>query len=364
MRIPPPIYWLSLAVAGGATIAIHLGQPYAQSQNVLQSGQVTPGHLAGWVANGIIGDGGNVLIASPVQGDAVCTNASGGMIDCGFPLTIGVTSGQLPFGQVAGTPQWKTPSGDCTTTTSGAFTCTKTNGVALGVAPSAGQLVVGQSANAYAPTTMSGDCTFSSTGAITCTKTNGVAFGVAPSSAQVMIAQSPTAYAPQSISGDCTVTVAGVLTCTKTSGVTFPTFGTIAAQNYVQSTWTPTLQGSSTTGAPTYTTQVGSYEQIGRQVTARFTIVTTALGSPTGNMQIGGLPLASANVANDNGSCVIASMTGVTLDASYVTLTGIVQPNTQVVALTEIGSAQTSASTAVGKFAAATTLTGYCIYHT
>jgi hypothetical protein len=45
-------------------------------------------------------------------------------------------------------------------------------------APSAGQDLVGNAGGtAYAPVTMSGDCTRSSTGAITCTKSNGTAFG-------------------------------------------------------------------------------------------------------------------------------------------------------------------------------------------
>jgi hypothetical protein len=49
--------------------------------------------------------------------------------------------------------------------------------------PSAGQDLVGNAGGtAYAPVTMSGDCTRASTGAITCTKTNGTAFAASATS--------------------------------------------------------------------------------------------------------------------------------------------------------------------------------------
>lgn len=45
-------------------------------------------------------------------------------------------------------------------------------------APSAGQILAGNAGGtAYAPVAMSGDCTITSAGAITCTKTNGTSFG-------------------------------------------------------------------------------------------------------------------------------------------------------------------------------------------
>src|SRR5215472_16262559 len=75
------------------------------------------------------------------------------------------------------------------------ITVTKTNGVALtglatatiplaianggtGIttAPTSGQMLVANSATTYAPVAMSGDCSITSGGAITCTKTGGVAY--------------------------------------------------------------------------------------------------------------------------------------------------------------------------------------------
>src|SRR5258708_3793527 len=80
--------------------------------------------------------------------------------------------------------------------------------------------------------------------------------------------------------------------------------------SYQSGTWTPTLT-SSTGGPATYTTQVGSYEKIGNQVTARFTVATSSLGGLAGTMQVGGLPFAIGGVANDNSLCQIAYMAGV-----------------------------------------------------
>lgn len=130
-------------------------------------------------------------------------------------------------------------------------------------------------------------------------------------------------------------------------------------------TWTPVLAGTSTAGAPTYAGngQVGSYEVDNRLVTARGLIITTALGGPTGNMQITGLPVTSANVTNDVAGCSFHYMAGVTLDASYVTLTGIIAANATAISLYENGSGQAGQPAPVGKFAAATTLEFACQYH-
>jgi hypothetical protein len=133
---------------------------------------------------------------------------------------------------------------------------------------------------------------------------------------------------------------------------------------YSSGTWTPTLQGSTLGGTPTYTVQSGTWEKVGRMVTARFSVAVSALGGPTGNMQISGLPFTSVNAANDNGGCTIHLMSGVTLDAGYVTLTGIVAPNTSLVALQELASAKTGQPTPVSVFAAATTLEGVVHYRT
>ena len=70
--------------------------------------------------------------------------------------------------------------------------------VLANIVPAAGQIPVGNAGGtAYAPVAMSGDCVLASTGAITCTKTNGSAFGTG---AFATIANyAPLASTPQSV---------------------------------------------------------------------------------------------------------------------------------------------------------------------
>jgi hypothetical protein len=131
--------------------------------------------------------------------------------------------------------------------------------------------------------------------------------------------------------------------------------------NYAQGTWTPTLIGS-TSGSFTLNISVGSYEKIGRFIRASFVINSTANGA-VGNVLIGGLPFTSGATSNDNGTCSIASMVGVTLTASFTQLTGEIFQSTTQVTLLEIGSGQTGQQAATAKFAAAITLAGTCLYH-
>lgn len=54
--------------------------------------------------------------------------------------------------------------------------------------------------------------------------------------------------------------------------------------------WTPVVGGSGGTSGQTYTTQLGSYFKVGGLVMAPFTIVLSAKGTITGNVEIQGLP--------------------------------------------------------------------------
>lgn len=63
---------------------------------------------------------------------------------------------------------------------------------------------------------------------------------------------------------------------------------------YEEGTWTPTINASGTAGTVTYSTQNGTYTRIGRRVFYSGTIQwTNWAGSPTGGMQIRGLPYNS-----------------------------------------------------------------------
>ena len=149
--------------------------------------------------------------------------------------------------------------------------------------PSSGQILAGNAGGtAYAPVGVSGDCTMTSTGAITCTKTNGSSFGTgatatianyattasisnvtndtqtkasivpntAPSAGQILAGNAGgTAYAPVSVSGDCIVASTGAITCTKTNGVSFGTSATMAGPSgaVVGTTDTQTLSAKTLT---------------------------------------------------------------------------------------------------------------------
>jgi hypothetical protein len=139
--------------------------------------------------------------------------------------------------------------------------------------------------------------------------------------------------------------------------------GAMLAGPYVAGSWTPTLYGSATAGAPTYTANVGSYEQIGRLVVARFNIAISALGGMAGTVRIGGLPYNSANVAGDVGGGPIGFLEGVTLDSGYSFVGLTVAPNHNFATLYESGSNKTSQEIAVANWAAGATVSGVLTYH-
>lgn len=71
----------------------------------------------------------------------------------------------------------------------------------------------------------------------------------------------------------------------------------------VAGTFTPTLVGSTTPGTITYARQSGYYTRIGDMCFIRLRIVVSGIPvTPTGNMQISGLPFTVSNeVPNPNG---------------------------------------------------------------
>lgn len=100
-------------------------------------------------------------------------------------------------------------------------------------------------------------------------------------------------------------------------------------------TFTPTITGSTVSGAGTYTTQLGAYYVIGKLVFFEVTLVWTA-HTGTGNMRISGLPYTSAN----NGISVpcTPAWSNITLAAAGNKLLASISPNTSIVSLFEIGS--------------------------
>lgn len=131
-------------------------------------------------------------------------------------------------------------------------------------------------------------------------------------------------------------------------------FGQTALSNYTEGTWTPTITTDGTTGTPAYTTHTGTYERIGRNVTARFTIVLSGwTGSPTGSVLIAGLPVA--NGGSDRGTCTFSNWS---TSASLVSLTGDVLASASVIRVL----VTTAAATANAQMTAANAGTTLSLY--
>ncbi len=66
---------------------------------------------------------------------------------------------------------------------------------------------------------------------------------------------------------------------------------------YEEGTFTPSITGSSTAGAATYTTQIGRYTRVGNIVKIELTLAGSFSSAPTGVPVIGGLPFTSSTTA-------------------------------------------------------------------
>lgn len=144
--------------------------------------------------------------------------------------------------------------------------------------------------------------------------------------------------------------------------VVFPGNVNCYPENGIAVSWTPTLLGSGTAGSFTPTTQIGSVRVTGQQVNANFTITGTLSGA-TGNLQIGGLPVAMGGSGSEAASCSIAGASGWTGGAGYTSLSAAVVGGTSTLFLLENGSGVSFRNAPVGDFTGTITLWGSCPYH-
>jgi hypothetical protein len=82
-------------------------------------------------------------------------------------------------------------------------------------------------------------------------------------------------------------------------GITFPSAQSASTDantldDYEEGTFTPTIEGTSTAGTATYSTQVGRYTKIGRLVSISIRVAYSA-GNGTGNLRIAGLPFVTGS---------------------------------------------------------------------
>lgn len=127
-------------------------------------------------------------------------------------------------------------------------------------------------------------------------------------------------------------------------GIDFDPAGSGAAANllddYEEGTFTPTVYGSSTAGTPTYTTQDGSYEKIGRMVTFRIVLAISAKGSIAGSIRLTGLPFTAA--LGIESAAVVGNVGGASITAGE-SITGQVKESTTDIRL-KVFDATTGAS--------------------
>lgn len=200
--------------------------------------------------------------------------------------------------------------------------------------------------------------------------TNGGALGT-PSSG---IATNLTGTASGLTAGNVTAIVVGTTTVSSgnsgrvhyTNSTTLGEYAVSGSGSTVplatETTWTPTITTDGTVGTPAYTRQVGSYEQIGRQITARFVILLSGwTGSPTGNVSIGGLPVTSTSTTNDRGGCYIFNYGVAGLAALTYGITGLILPGTTTAQLLSNGSAGANLVTAA-QFGTTGQVEGVCNY--
>jgi nucleoid-associated protein YgaU len=91
--------------------------------------------------------------------------------------------------------------------------------------------------------------------------------------------------------------------------------------DYEEGTWTGVFEGDSTAGTQTYSSQVGRYTKIGRDVIIEGRVIMASKDAATaGNIQIGGLPFTSANLSAAAAGLALATVTDIDFSAGYTQL--------------------------------------------
>jgi hypothetical protein len=140
-------------------------------------------------------------------------------------------------------------------------------------------------------------------------------------------------------------------------------FGQTSLSYYGEGTWTPAVTTTGTAGTPAYSIQEGDYTRIGREVTARFSIILSGwTGSPSGNVNISGLPFTSSATTNNYGGCAIVNYAVAGLASNNYGMSGLIQPGATVVNLLSNSNTAANFSTAA-QIGTTPTIVGVCHYH-
>jgi len=312
----------------------------------------------------------NCVVVTAPNGDTTNKAASTTFVQNAFGggSSLALASGKILIGQISGLAAAQTPSGDLTLANAGAFTFNTVNANVGSFGSVTACVALTVNAKGLITAISAATCT-PAIGSITGLGANvATALGIGVGSAGAFVTFNGALGTPSS----ATLTNATGLPVSGVSGLGtgVATALGVAANGaggfptYTAAAWTPAITTTATVGTPAYTFRVGSYEQIGRQITARFSITLSGwTGSPTGNVSISGLPATSANTANDFASCTIGFYTVTGLTAANVFVGGVINPNTSQIGLFQ-GSATTSANITAAQFGTTGTVFGSCNYHT
>jgi azurin len=117
-----------------------------------------------------------------------------------------------------------------------------------------------------------------------------------------------------------------------------PSANANALDDYEEGTWTPLISGTGGATGQTYSTQVGQYLKIGRQVWAAFNVQLSAKGTITGDLDIRGLPFTPENVSAANSGGAIGYWAN--LNTNIVFMSGFIVVNDPAMRLTAATGAQ------------------------
>jgi hypothetical protein len=159
------------------------------------------------------------------------------------------------------------------------------------------------------------------------------------------VAEAVLVDASGNVNIDGTVTADGLVidgTATFSGGVVFGDAGgsgtstSNTLDSYEEGDFTPTVFGTTTAGTETYIYQNGKYTKIGRQVTAQIYVSWTS-GTGSGFLRISGFPFAASSTPSNYASAAFGEHSLITF-TSGKTLSGLISPSTNNIAVTECGS--------------------------
>jgi hypothetical protein len=124
--------------------------------------------------------------------------------------------------------------------------------------------------------------------------------------------------------GDVTVSTGNLIIGTSGKGIDFSATsngsGTMSSEllnDYEEGTWSPVITDLTNDATMDGTFTVGTYTKIGRQVTVRGYVLTTSLGSVSGNVKIKGLPFANGGGYGSLGGGSVGTTDGLNITAGH-----------------------------------------------